>query len=283
MICGEDFRFPLPATVGTDVVCESPDCRLIMSRRAHVGPHAFSLLIERCRWQRGERKRLAERSARITLENEAIRVEVTSREELPASDYPLVVLPAASQQIEEPSPDRRQKYREYLADIIAKAVAGGDDDAAPPRAELVPADEGPLAVQFCGLCRGVCCSMGREHAYLDVATIRRLMRLRPDLAPEQISAEYIDRILERTVTGSCINHTEAGCGLPREMRSDTCNAYYCKALCDWQERCTSDEISRGALVIQRGQDNLSRELGAVVGDVVGVSIVTESGVRSLAR
>lgn len=283
MICGEDVRFGMPVVAGTDVVCESPDCRVIMSRRAHVGPHAFRFLIERCRSQRRDRERLVERNAREALENESIRAAVYRQERLPASEYPLVVLPAASHRLEEPSPDRRQRYQEHLASIIAEAVAGNDDDAAPAQATVIPGDPVPLAEQFCAQCRGGCCSMGRERAYLNAGTIRRLMRLRPELSPDQISAEYLDHVSERTVAGSCINHTSTGCGLPREMRSDTCNAFYCKELRTWQARFASGESPLGALVIHRGQDNWSQERTDVAHDVVGVSIVTEGGARSIAR
>jgi len=125
--------------------------------------------------------------------------------------------------------------------------------------------------------------MGGGTAYLNAATIRRLIRRRPDLSPDQISAEYLDRVSQRTVAGSCINHTAAGCGLPREKRSDTCNAFYCAELRNWQARFESDDRPLGAVVIQRGEDNWSKERIDVAHDVVGVSIVTGSGTRSLAR
>jgi hypothetical protein len=283
MICGEDARFRFPAAVGTEVVCESPDCRAVLSRRKHVGPHEFGFLIERRRRQNRERARLAERSAREALENESIRVAVVGQESLPSSRFPLVVLPAASQVLEEPSLDRRHRYREHVVGIIAAAFADGGDVTAPTHDESSPADPVPLAERFCALCRGGCCSMGGESAYLNVATIRRLMRLRPDLSPDRMSAEYLDRVRMKTVAGSCINHTPTGCGLPRELRSETCNAFYCKELRDWQARIASGETPLGAVVVQRGEDNWSRDRSDVAHDVVGVSIVTDSGARSLAR
>jgi hypothetical protein len=283
MICGEHVRFRRPAAAGADVVCGSPDCRVIMSRRLQVGPYEFRFLIERRRWQRRERERLAERSAREALENESIRGEVSRQERLPASEYPLVVLPVTSHRLEALTPDRRERYREHLAGIIAEAFAGGDDDAAPTRATSIPEDSPPLADRLCALCRGGCCTAGQDRAYLNAATIRRLMRQRPELSPEQISAEYLVRISEPTVAGSCINHTPAGCALPRELRSDACNAFYCEELHKWHTRFASGEAPRGAFVIQRGRDNWSQERSDAACNVVGVSIVTEGGTRSLER
>ncbi len=281
IVCAEPVGFRA-ADTDSDV-CESPDCRVILSRREQVGPHAFRFLVERRRRQVHERERLAERNAREAVENDSIRLAVNRRERLPASQYPLVVIPAQSHRLEEPSPDRRQQYREHLAGIIGKAFAGGDDDAPTVQPTSIPADPVPLAEQFCALCRGGCCSMGREHAYLNAATIRHLARQRPDLSPDQIAAEYLDRVSEQTVAGSCINHTPTGCGLPREMRSDTCNAFYCKSLRDWQARLAAGETPHGAFVIQRGEDNWSRERSDARRDVVGVSIVTECGTRPLVR
>lgn len=283
LICGVEVRFHLPAETGTDVVCESPDCRVIMSRRKQLGPHGFRFLVEKLRRQRREQQRLAERGAREALENELIRDAVSRQEPLPASRYPLLVLPAAPQRIEVLSPDRRQQYQEHLAQIVAEAVAGDENDAAPAPATSGVGDPVPLAEQLCTLCRGGCCSQGGEKAYLSAATIRRFMRLRPELPTARISAEYLDRLGDRTVAGSCINHTASGCGLPREMRSDSCNAFYCKSLRDWQASCASGAAPLGALVIQRGRDTWSQDRTDVAHDVVAVSVVTESGIRSCAK
>jgi hypothetical protein len=43
-------------------------------------------------------------------------------------------------------------------------------------------------------------------------------------------AAYVARVPAATVPGSCVFHGADGCGLPREMRSDTCNRYLCDGL-----------------------------------------------------
>jgi hypothetical protein len=125
--------------------------------------------------------------------------------------------------------------------------------------------------------------MGGEKAYLSSTTIRRLMRLRPELPLDRVAAEYLDRLGDETVAGSCINHTSAGCGLPREMRADTCNTYFCTPMRGWQVRCASGEKPLGAFVIQRGQDNWSQDRTDVAHDVVSISVVTEQGAVPVAR
>ena len=175
-----------PASV---IGCTAPACRLILSRRAQVGPHAFRFLVEDHRRQRRDRQLVAERNAREALENEAIRRTVDGAGRLPAARYPLVVLPAAPQALQPLPPERRQNYLEHLARIISEAVAG-EAEAAAPGSTTSPVEVAiPLARQLCTLCRGGCCSMGRDKAYLDATTIRRVMRLRPELTPDEIAAE----------------------------------------------------------------------------------------------
>ena len=50
---------------------------------------------------------------------------------------------------------------------------------------------------------------------------------------------YLGKLGGTTYRGSCIYHGAAGCELPREMRSDTCNGFYCADLArlDQTSRC----------------------------------------------
>jgi hypothetical protein len=281
-ICGVEVGLHVSLAAGADVVCESPHCRMPMLRRAHVSPEAFRLLLEVHRRQRREQQRLAERNAREALEHESIREAVNRQEWLPASHYPLVVLPAAPHGLALLSRERRQRYREHLDEIIAEAVAGEDNDVeAVPALADTAADLIPLAGPLCALCRGGCCSMGGEKAYLDPATMRRFMRLRPEVPADRVAEEYLDRLPDQTVAGSCVNHTATGCSLSREMRADTCNAYYCTSLRGWQARCASGETPLGAFVIQRGQNSWNTDRTDVAHDVLSTSVVTESGARGL--
>jgi hypothetical protein len=273
---------------GTDVVCESAECRLLLSRRAELSPDAFRFLVATRGQQRRdlrkffevERQRRAERTARYALEHEAIRQSVGLDGEPLASRYPLLVLPSGPPTLAPLPEQRRQRYRAHLDSIIAEAVEADDSEPAlEPSADESPV---PLGAQLCTVCRGGCCPAGGERAYLTAATIRRVMRLRPELRPEQIADEYLAHLVDRTFDGSCVNHTVTGCGLPRQMRSDTCNDYYCEPVREWQVRCASGEQALGAFVIQRRQNHWNRDRLNVPNDVVGVSVVTEAGIRPLA-
>lgn len=286
-ICGAETRAP---AAGPDVVCESAHCRVLLGRRAHMSPDAFRFVVGMRRRQRrdlaehaeAQRLRLAERREREALEHEAIRDAACREQDLPASSYPLLVLPSGPRAFEPLTPQRRQRYREHLAAIIAEAGCGEDGDAAIAETPAIDAAPPmPLATQLCTLCRGGCCSGGHDRAYLTAATIRRFMRLRPELRPDEIAEAYLDRLGDQTVAGSCINHGGTGCSLPREMRSDTCNDYFCNPMRAWQARCASGEPPRGAFVIQRRLDNWNRDRLDAANDIVDVSVVTETGSRPL--
>jgi hypothetical protein len=86
-----------------------------------------------------------------------------------------------------------------------------------------------LAGAICATCRGYCCRLGGTHAYLQVDTLHRLLRRRPELRLEQIAGAYLACLPEQSFDGSCVFHSDTGCGLSRDMRSDTCNNYFCAA------------------------------------------------------
>lgn len=283
MVCGATVRAP---SCGPDAVCESAHCRVLLARREYMSADAFRFLVEaRRRHKReqderteAERLRRAERNARDDLEHESIRDAACRKGRLPASGHPLLVLPSGPRALEPLTPQRRNRYREHLEAMIAAAgPREGDDAATGHDASIAAGPAVPLAAQLCTLCGGGCCSRGGDKAYLNEATIRRFMRLRPDLPPEELAEAYLALLPDETVAGSCINHTATGCSLPRDMRSDTCNDYFCSPMRSWQSRCTHGERPPGAFVIQRRQDNWNKDRLDLANDVVGISIVTDAG------
>jgi hypothetical protein len=53
------------------------------------------------------------------------------------------------------------------------------------------------------------------------------MAANPHLRPREVLENYLDRLANRTNQNSCIYHGPQGCFLPRDMRSDTCNRWFC--------------------------------------------------------
>jgi hypothetical protein len=131
----------------------------------------------------------------------------------------------------EPLPkDRRRAFTRYLRTTIRDALEGVP--GRPSRARRItpsPRLE-QAAVAGCATCGGHCCSRGDVHAYLDDDSIRRVARAYPKLGARGLAALYLTRLPARSFTGSCVFHGESGCVLPRELRADLCNAFYCTGL-----------------------------------------------------
>jgi hypothetical protein len=58
----------------------------------------------------------------------------------------------------------------------------------------------------------------------------RYLKQHPGHRSREVLAAYTRYLNGETFVGSCVFHRTDGCGLPRELRSDTCNDYYCEGL-----------------------------------------------------
>lgn len=88
---------------------------------------------------------------------------------------------------------------------------------------LIPELEGfaaRVAHAACSLCKGWCCSNGKDHAFLDETTMARVRRARSALDARAVLRLYLDRVPEVGYEGSCIFHGKRGCTLDRSLRSD---------------------------------------------------------------
>ena len=79
-------------------------------------------------------------------------------------------------------------------------------------------------------CRGFCCRLGEDHAFLRPATLRRFHRAHPELTGPQVVDAYLACVPKESAEGGCVFQGRQGCALPRAMRSDVCNRYLCEDL-----------------------------------------------------
>ncbi|OZG72268.1 hypothetical protein BTA51_16135 [Hahella sp. CCB-MM4] len=153
----------------------------------------------------------------------------------------LISLPSGSRQVSPLREDQLSEYRAHLQKMITGAIVTNDADdlflveneekASRTDAKLDHQPEiAAKSGKFCGLCKGGCCTAGGNDALLDVRGIRRFMLSHSELSPVEVMEAYLARVPEQSIEGSCINHTSTGCALPREMRSDICNGYFCDAV-----------------------------------------------------
>ncbi len=173
---------------------------------------------------------------RVSDENESLRPDPAAEEvarradrehraSLPP-DTVRVLLPANADPLAPQDPGRRAAFEQHLRDILRSPSADRAEVDAPPP----PAGRDALSAAACSACRGSCCRSGGDHAYLTEETMARVLRALPDRGPAQLLEDYLERLPDRTVRDSCIYHGAAGCGLPREMRSTTCNRHLCGKL-----------------------------------------------------
>ncbi|MCA8960211.1 MAG: hypothetical protein KDC38_06840 [Planctomycetes bacterium] len=134
--------------------------------------------------------------------------------------------------------DRRSIFEEHLRSIV-DAVLGGPlgppSEAATGKLEErggeQPISASPeLVSAACALCRGHCCNLGGDTAFLDTSTIVRVIADEPEIERDRLLETYRHLLPERTFTGSCVYHGETGCTLPRTLRADICNRFHCRGL-----------------------------------------------------
>jgi hypothetical protein len=175
--------------------------------------------------------------------------------------YPLTLIPSFSAPITEISDRRRQGLRDHLMSVInlyliaPEAPPEQDDATAAPKEEAAPTSAPSVLDRACARCGGHCCRKGGEEAYLAEDTIRRYVREHPGTRPLDLIEAYLARVGQESYEGSCIYHGSTGCTLPREMRSDICNGYFCSELSEFQ-RDHGSRPARGFFATQGYADTI---------------------------
>lgn len=306
VVCGAALRAAAPAGLSAPSppdpypACHTVACRMVVGRRAGMGETAFRQYLQRqARQTQALAARAAARSAREVAETEENRRTWAALESFaglpsapasaPASasvSEPLrLVLPTGPRRARPLALVRRERYRAHLMAIAAEAAAmapasvpHADDDTGAAAA----AAGSTLPGRLCALCGGGCCTRGGDQAYLNAPTLRRFMDVQPQLSPDEVVAAYLERAAAAPMAGSCVNHTRAGCSLPRSMRSDVCNRFACPPLARVLAAQRAGQPVPVVLVVQRAQDHWRRGDPALANGVTGAAVLRESGVRRMA-
>lgn len=283
-------------------VCADHQCRMVFQQGGDMPAAAFTRhLHQRVAVWRRQRERHRLRQAREEAQDReaaAVFAAMTSRGDRVASPGLRLVVPSGHAPARPLSERRRRAYAAHLDAIIAAAFAAPAPEAAsstaePPQAAVDAAQAvaptaapppGEAAASFsgrlCGFCGGGCCADGGDVAYLSAQTVRRVAAADPDLDPRlhpgRLRAAYLARVAARTVAGSCIHHTRAGCSLPRSLRSDTCNAYACDALKRLQDGVAADPRVFRATVLRRRQNNWRRTEPELDNAIVAAAVLAGS-------
>jgi hypothetical protein len=261
--------------------CAAAACRMVVGRRAGMGDASFAPYLARQAAQ--------VRARRATVADVQAQAEDRQRDNAAAWSYLArrvgdaadpdgglrIALPSGPRRTRALAERRRAGYRRRVMDLVAEA----HDAVEEVLAEDTEDAASTLPGRLCGLCRGGCCTRGGDHAYLTAGTMRAYMRRHPDMTDAEVVARYVDSLPPASQAGSCINHTPAGCALPRDMRSATCNAYACEPLARLLDAQRDDSGPRVVLVVQRSKDKWTHAGTDVDDRMVGIASVTEAGTR----
>jgi hypothetical protein len=295
-VCGNRIDHAQALTQqGCDIpVCRSFDCNRVINQRGLMSDVMFHSqlefhrkLIQQHRQRQEDKKRLIEQTIaeRKKQEKEILNCVVAANTQL-NSQLKSVVIHKGLSTVSCLSELRILDYLNHLSTIIEEAASYQSiDDCvqdehfdAQRKLENIESSfsSNPelhrTSDQLCSICKGGCCVSGNEHAYLSVFTMRQQLDRNPAWTQQDLFEKYVALISPYSIDGSCINHTSKGCALPRELRSNICNAFYCDDLKTFQKE-NANSASEKILVIQR-EDSYSAWVDPEIkNEVVNVALL----------
>ena len=261
-------------------VCASVECKTVMEQGAWMAPALFEphlifqrrLILER-RQTISVRERYIESIKKTETQenNDLLKSTVDNDPKKANKDIQALGIPSGLAQLTRLSTDRITSYKTHLQQVIAdaalhnKATDVVQDQHYNAYGKAVDVEDllsknaklRSISDRLCTLCKGGCCSEGADHSFIRTITIRRYMDSNPSLSQREIFESYTMHLKEKTIDDSCINHTETGCALPRALRSDVCNGFYCDSLKAYQKQSSANGLT-SVLAIQRTNTNAGR-------------------------
>ena len=299
-VCGAALSFPesLQLKHVDYLVCQSFDCRRIINQKSLIPPLLFEAQVqaqkkiqkERQKKEVAKKKYIEEAVAREHSENQRVsQYIVKNKPELAEESLHVVSIPCGLSRQVSLSEERVNQYAEHLKKIIQQVFADDNDeiehnrDPQSVRENLREIEkrfvENPVLREvsdnICCMCKGGCCTSGKEQAYITVDTIKRYLSEFPEASEIDILDHYLSFVSSETIDGACINQTKNGCVLPKALRSDTCNSFYCDALKSYHASMEDKLDSRIALVIQRANSCWKPLRHNLSNEIISVALVTE--------
>ena len=93
----------------------------------------------------------------------------------------------------------------------------------------------------------------------------------PDKDADEILADYLSYIPEVSYEESCIYHTDSGCALPPDMRSEVARAFYCEGLREFRRQ------------LPREGPRVGFAAATQEGEIVRMAIINEVQARPIGR
>lgn len=262
-------------------LCRSFDCKRVLDQKSVMEPTLYKhhlefqrkLIHQRQEKEKSHKKHIADIKLKERDEDlQAFNDTLASTPNLSKETLQSISIPSGVSTLTPLPGERRNRYIEHLKGVIQKAAAYTNASEVPPdqhhdaherlldNERLFAASPGLQATcdTMCSMCKGGCCADGKEHAYISPVIIRRQMDANPDLQEEDILTTYVTNIATETAQNACINQTKTGCALPRELRADICNSYFCGPISSYIKNMASQEMLIPVLAIQRSNHAWNR-------------------------
>ncbi len=177
-------------------------------------------------------------------------------------DFTPVAIPANIRCIRHLSKKRRSSFSDGLKQLIGQVVVERSSSASLTDCSTMQTDCDTQTPEMklrsmlgnaCAICGGGCCINGGEHAYIKMDTLLRYMQQHPGLQQQQVLDEYLSFLPKKAYENSCIYHTELGCALPFEMRSESCSAFVCEGLAEIKEQAINTKTARFFIAAMEGE------------------------------
>ena len=281
-------------------ICASIECKNVLKQKDVLPPPAFNLYLKNHQTvikQRKQKNKDKQKRAEFEQdENKQIFKAVSKQYN--DSDLPIkhkVILPTAQNQMAPLAQERIDQYIEYLKEVIAEAsqynsLAEVPFDNNQKAHDKLLKQEAKYAKQprlkstldsLCMRCQGSCCASGGEHAYHSVFSIRRILDENPEFNGDTLLKEYQSKLKDTSAARGCVNQSDQGCVVPRELRSDICNQFYCRSVAHYDEQITSDEQLTPIVAIQRKHSLWNRGYDGDINTVTSIALIDEERVESV--
>lgn len=274
-ICGEPVASSQTLVPDSEnaIACSDFSCQRLLSQKPIMNAQLFAAqsafqskrIKERRAAEAARKQHIAHIEATEARENQQILESIRDQNaDLAHAPLHLVPIPSGHVSLSPLENQRIERYAKHLREIIQQAYQQVDGQH--PSTE--PGNEKPeniatdglqrISDRMCSLCKGGCCSAGSDNAYLSSDTIKRLLGADTRLSQDAILEKYLLKLPKDSIAGACINQTDSGCVLPKEMRSDICNDYYCDSLRSYQQAMTGKAEPQAILAVQRSNTQWSR-------------------------
>jgi hypothetical protein len=259
-VCDETITIP---GANNELVCFRSTCQFVAQQKTKMPPMLYepflkaqSLQIkESIRKANEEKLSVVKARKKEAAQNRSYyKKEILQKLNLDKKEYPLIAIPSNRRKLVKVSNARRKIFRDNLKKTLASALAADKQEEVTETLAGSVQEGAQIVNSSCGICAGACCLQGGDRAYLNEENLIRIMRKFPSQRPNQILKKYLSAISEKVYENSCIYHTQTGCSLPRELRSEVCNQFFCPSLKDYLKYAKKNPENKKAAIIVRNRE-----------------------------